>query len=129
MGYTVVKIPKATWEEKYAENAHISVFDDFAPKGQKIDFACLVENEKEELVSYCTFKELNAEQVVLEYGGTFPDKRGSVHAFPSFMAILESLKKDYKKALFVTNNDNWAMLKFGMKARFKITGVTLHTKL
>lgn len=130
MKYKVIKIPKEEWNEKFARNAHISVFDaEFDPALHPMDFAYLVADEKENMISYCTLREMNKDNVVLDFGGTFPDYRGSVKAFPSFIAILDSLKQHYKRAVFVIHNENWAMLKFANKARFKITGTSLSDKV
>lgn len=128
--YKVIKIPKEDWNKEFARNAHISVFDsEFDTELHPMDFAYLVADENEAMISYCTLREMNKDQVVMDFGGTFPDFRGSAKAFPSFIAMLERLKQSYKRAIFVTNNENYPMLKFGLKAGFKITGMSLSDKV
>lgn len=130
MKYKVTKISKEVWEEKYAANAYVSVFEEpYNPEQHTCDFGLLVSDNTDNLISYATIKNLNKTYACMEYGGSFPDKRGSTHVIQTFLVMIDWLQENgYKKLFFVTRNDNYSMLKFGLTAGFKITGLTINDK-
>jgi len=129
MKYQVLEVPQDVWNEKYAKNAHISVFEEgYNPDEHSCDFALLVSKD-DTLISYSTIKNLTPENVCMEYGGSFPTHRGSTHVLQTFLVMLDYLKQKGKKEVYyVTTNENYPMLKFGLFAGFKITGMTLSKK-
>ena len=121
--FVVHKIGADEWKKLYEKNAHLAVFEEYVDEEKsKLDFALLVVNKKDEMVVYMTIKEMDKYTAFIEYGGSFPNKRGSVESFPAFLACLEFLEKDYERVNFFTENKNKPMLKFGLNAGFEIIG-------
>lgn len=123
MKIEVKRIEKHEWYQ-LAENAHLAVFDETWNKDiERIDFAVLTVDEDNQLIQYATLRELDAEAIYLQYGGSFPTYRGSIQAHKSFKAILDWLHREYKYVSFLTENTNFPMLKFAIKERFRIVGM------
>lgn len=119
----VQRISKEDWKEKFAEDAHISVFKEPWPADfERIDFALLTVDDEDNLVQYVTLREMDKESVYLQYGGSFADYRGSIKSFESYSTILDYLSESYKNVGFLVENTNFPMLKFAIKKEFVIVG-------
>ena len=108
-----------------AADAHLSVFkEQWDAELETIDFAMLmVLQSSDTAVSYATVQEMDDKSVYLQYGGVFPDFKGTMISYRSFHQMIERLKQDYKKITTFVENTNYSMLKFYMKENFKITGI------
>lgn len=124
--FSFKEISAPIWKENFEQSAHISVFgEEFDPLRTRMDYAILTVNEKDEMIIYMTVQEMDKYTAFLEYGGSFPDKRGSMEVFPAFSESVDYLLKKYNRVNFYTENKNFPMLKLGMKKGFKIVGLCI----
>lgn len=120
----VVEIQKEEWA-LLSEKAHLIVFHEAKmATTDRIDFALLTENAKGEPMNYVTCRELDAESLYWQYGGSFPGTKDTVLSLRATQALIEFCKNaGYKRIAFYVENTNQAMLKMAMKCGFFITGV------
>jgi hypothetical protein len=119
----VKQIPMEEWRQ-LAEQAHASVFEEFMPSSKSRDaYALVIVDEQDQLVSYFTIHEVDSDTACIAYGGTFPTYKGTIQGFRAMEAVVEWLSHRYKSAMFMTRNDNFAMLKTGIRLGFSIIGI------
>jgi len=120
----VVKISKDDWG-KLSKEAHLITFgEDKKPDAERIDFTLAVESFGGVPMAYATCKELDSESLYWQYGGSFPDTKGTVHSFRAMKELLKWVKTaGYVRLGFYVENDNAPMLKLALKTGFKIMGV------
>lgn len=120
----VKHVTKEDWKPM-AVAAHGAVFsEEWDADMERIDKALItVDQETDMLLQYATLREIDSESVYISYGGSFPSAKGSPRSLESFVAILEDLKKSYKRVVFLTENINFPMLKLALKTNFVITGM------
>lgn len=119
---SVVKVHRDDWKDM-GESAHIAVFGKLKPpEKERIDFALLVENEKE-LMGYLTCREHDSETLYWQFGGAFPGTQGSSLTFSGYQAFVAWCKERYKRVTTLIENENTVMLKMAMKVGFRIVGV------
>ena len=123
----VQKIHKDDWATAAAD-AHLIVFSEKKkPEMDRIDFALVVESEHEIPLQYATCRELNAESLYLQYGGSFPGTKGTIKSHRCFEEMHTwAREQSYKRVSFLVENSNLAMLKLALTAGFLITGVRNH---
>jgi len=118
----VKKLSKEEWELVSA-NAHLICFDEQRPSSMdRIDFALmnLVDGEPS---SYATIRELDAESCYWQYGGAFPNHKGSTYSYHSYQAVAAwCFDNGYKRISTYIQNTNITMIKFALKLGFKIIG-------
>lgn len=122
----VDKFTREEWLEKYAKDAHWAVFEeDFPVHNMRADFIlCVVDLSKNIPIIYSTVSELTAKSVCMEWGGSFPDYRGTPYTKRAFQVMMMYFKEfGYEMVSFLTRNDNYPMLKLGFSAGFKTTGL------
>ena len=120
-----MKLDRLTPDQwKYlAEKTHLVTFGTHLPSERvRIDFA-LVGTDDAGPCGYGVFKEWDAETVHWQFGGAFPGTRGTHKSFLYFLGALAYLKERYKRVTAFVENDNTVMLKFALKAGFRIQGV------
>lgn len=123
MKLDVKRIEKEAWHV-LAGPAHEAVFKEaWEADAERIDFTLITTDPNNTLVQYATIRELDCDTAYIQYGGSFPSYRGTTVAFDSFRAILAWLFEHYKGVTFLTQNNNYAMLKFAIKERFEIVGM------
>lgn len=117
-------ITKDDWAT-LAERAHLIVFNEIKkPEMDRIDFALIVENESSVPLQYATCRELDAESLYLQYGGSFPGTKGTIKSIRCFNAILDWANlAGYRRVSFLVENTNEAMLKLALSVGFLIIGV------
>ncbi len=120
----VVQIAKEKWSE-LAEKAHLIVFNEIKkPEQDRIDFALLVESGSGVPLQFATCRELDAESLYIQYGGSFPGTKGSLNSLRAFDKILEWAEfAGYRRLSFLVENTNEAMLKLALHTGFLITGI------
>jgi hypothetical protein len=120
----VVLIGKEDWVE-IAEKAHLIVFNEVKkPEMDRIDFALLVENDGGIPMQYATCKELDAESLYFQYGGSFPGTKGSPKSLHCMERILDWAEfAGYRRIAFLVENTNEPMLKLALRCGFLITGI------
>lgn len=124
MSFNLVHIPKEKWVQDFAKHVHLSVFGkDESEKEEGLDYALFI-THLENPVIYTTIKEAGKKTAVLEYGGSFPDYRASHLTYTAFVYLVERLKETYDHVFMIIRNDNFSMLKFALKSKFKITGIS-----
>lgn len=106
-----------------AEDAHLVVFNERRPADvNRIDFAMLsVENGIPQ--SYMTGREFDSETAYMQYGGSFPSAKGSIHSFISYSMFVDSLLSKYVRITTLIENTNHVMMKFAMKKGLLIVGI------
>lgn len=123
-GMRVVKLAKEQWAE-LSEKAHLVVFNEMKkPEMERIDFALLVESDSGVLMQYATCRELDAESVYIQYGGSFPGTKGSIASIRCFEKIVQwAAHAGYSRISFLVENTNQAMLKLAIRCGFLIVGI------
>lgn len=120
----VRKITSEQWD-KLKHDAHVAVFAEL-PGTERVDFALItVKKDTDEIVQYVTIREYDSESIHWFYGGSFDKFKGTITAYRSMDALLSWARQNYKKLSFFTANTNFAMIKFGVKHNFQITGMRL----
>jgi len=120
----VVKVPKDEWA-KISEGAHLIVFNETKKaESDRIDFALVVESEHGIMMQYGTCREVDAESLYIQYGGSFPGTKGSVNSHRCFEAILTwAREQGYRRVSFLVENTNEPMLKLALRTGFLIVGI------
>lgn len=119
----VDKFSSREWAE-YSEQAHLICFSEIKPKEwDRIDFALVVRSE-EKLMGYVTCREISADTVYWQFGGSFPDTKGTTKSWRCMNALVDFCREaKYKRITYLVENDNYAMLKMSMLMGFKIVGL------
>lgn len=120
----VVKISKEKWAE-LSEKAHLIVFNEIRkPEMERIDYALLVESDSGVPMQYATCRELDAESVYFQYGGSFPGTKGTGKSLRCFDKIIEwSEFAGYRRISFLVENTNEAMMKLALRFGFLVVGL------
>lgn len=115
----VRKISKTDWAA-LSETAHLVVFSEAKKaESERIDFTLCVESEQGIPLSYVTCRELDAETLYWQYGGSFPGTKGTGASFGNCLLLLEwAIQNGYKRVACYVENTNQAMLKLAMKCGF-----------
>lgn len=114
---------KDEWKNIFSKNAHEIAFQEkWNPENERIDYAMLLVNETDP-VAYATLKEQTPGHVYIQYGGAFPNSKGTVVSYKAFARMIDSLLKRYSKITTLVENTNWGMLKYYWSARFKVEGI------
>ena len=121
---TVRPLTKNEWM-KMAEEAHLICFNETRPKTlDRIDYALVNVTDKEEILNYCTVKELDAESVYWQFGGAFPNSKGSVHSARSYARNIKwTFENGYKRITTYAKNTNSDMLRVQLKCGFVPIGM------
>lgn len=118
----VVQISAENWA-KHSEQAHLVVHGTYKPASMdRIDFA-LVAQKDDELISYVTCREHDADTLYWQYGGSFPGTRETSVSFSAYRMGIEWCRGKYKRVTTVIENKNHVMLKFALKVGFSIVGI------
>lgn len=127
----VVNIDRKTWLEKYSKNAYMSVFgreDHDLQEASLFDAALMVMDEESNCpIIYTTIKQTTAKSVFIEFGGSFPDYRGTAKVKPAFEKLCAYLKE--AGAEFVTlstKNTNIAMNRLALSVGFIPSGMNFN---
>lgn len=106
-----------------AERAHFVCFGKrLKPGWGRVDFA-LVGMGADAPVGFITCREENSETVYLEFGGAFPETKGTAAVWRCYQQGIEYLLERYPRLTTSIENKNTAMLKLAMKVGFRIVGV------
>lgn len=118
----IEKLSPADWSI-LSEKAHLVVFNQNKPGSkERIDYA-LVCTEGDELKGYLTAREMDGDTVYWQYGGAFPGTKGSHYTIQGYLAFVRWTKEFYKRIQTRIENTNLPMLKFALKAGFRVIGV------
>lgn len=119
----VQKLSKEEWSQM-AESAHLICFDENRPAFMdRIDYALLnVVGDKP--LNYCTVRELDAESVYWQYGGAFPNSKGTIHSARSYARNIKwSFEQGYKRITTYVKNTNTEMFRIQLKCGFRVIGM------
>jgi len=119
----VRKLSKDEWMDM-AEKAHLICFNEERPRElDRIDYA-LLNVSNEEVLNYCTVKELDAESVYWQFGGAFPNSKGTVHSARSYARnIAWTFSQGYKRITTYVKNTNTNMFRIQLKCGFIPVGM------
>lgn len=123
MKYVIEVLCPEVWAT-VSEGTHYEVFGTLKPKDwDRIDYALLALREGESLpIAYMTCREISRDCVYWQFGGSFPEIRGSFAAWSIYKEFIEWARAKYKMVYTYTANTNYAYLKMALKAGFKIVG-------
>ena len=119
----VRKLSNEEWS-KMAENAHLICFDEKRPSEMdRISYALLnVDGEK--VLNYCTVRELDSESVYWQFGGAFPNSKGTVHSARSYARNIKwTFDQGYKRITTYVKNTNTNMFRIQLKCGFLPIGM------
>lgn len=118
----VKKISKEEWRQM-SENAHLICFNEHRPSSMdRIDFALLNVRDTDAL-DYCTVRELDEESCYWQYGGAFPNTKGTPTPVHSYKRYAEwCFANGYKRITTYIENTNIAMMKIALHVGFRIIG-------
>lgn len=118
----VKKITKQEWAVM-SDKAHLICFSENRPSDMdRIDFALLNVRNGSPL-NYCTVRELDKESCYWQYGGAFPNSKGTGTSFYSYKRNAEwCFNSGYKRITTYIENTNLPMIKIALKVGFKIIG-------
>lgn len=114
------------WLEHFELHAHAAVFEPGVSRNEGgFHFALMVVDEETDTpIIYVTCLKTTAGGVFIEYGGSFPDFRGSMKVLRAFRAVNEWFKINlFKYAMLATRNTNAAMNKLALADDYFVTGV------
>lgn len=118
----MIEVRPVTREEwlKMSEEAHLICFNEKRPKDlERIDYALLNVTTEGDVLNYCTVKELDSESVYWQYGGAFPNSKGSVHSARSYARNIKwTFEQGYKRITTYAKNTNSNMLRIQLKCGF-----------
>jgi len=117
----VTLFSRQEWLEYFGNDAHFSVFKESVGDTLNKSFfdAAAVVFDNTLPVIYTTVKQLSEDSVYLEFGGSFPEYRGSFKVLKAFKLLIETFKNSGALMVgFATKNDNVAMQKLGLGAGF-----------
>jgi hypothetical protein len=98
----VQRLDSAKWSD-LSEEAHLLCFNEKRDTSMdRIDFALLT-TDGEKPLAYMTCKELDAETVYLQYGGSFPETQGTANSFRAYNQMLFRQKSLVTKELVHTS--------------------------
>jgi len=123
MKYVIEVLQPAAWAT-VSEGTHFEVFGTLKPKDwDRIDYALLALREGEALpIAYMTCREVSRDCVYWQFGGSFPEIRGTLASWAIYKEFIEWARKKYKMVSTYTANDNYSYLRMALKAGFKIIG-------
>lgn len=123
MKMTVKQISPKDWAV-VSEDAHKIVFGTHKPASRdRIDFALMTVDEQNVPLGYVTCREWDNETLYWQFGGMFPDTRGTPRSFRVYKEMLQWATDRYFRITMLVENTNVPMLKFALKVGFKIIGV------
>lgn len=103
--------------------AYINVFGCHRdPEIEKIDFALICLNEKQDYLGFITCKEMDAESVYWQFGGAFEETKNTIRVLPAYRMFIEWCSGKYKRITTRIENTNLAMIKLALKCGFLING-------
>jgi len=122
MNIEVDKINRGEWISM-SRDAHLICFNEARdPMMDRIDFA-LINSRDGEPLNYCTVRELDSESVYWQYGGAFPNTKGTTTSFYSYKRNADwCFNEGYERITTYIENNNLAMLKIALKVGFLIIG-------
>lgn len=120
----VQRASKEQWLEM-AEVCHQACFNERYPvEWNRVDFALVgIDNEKRMMVGYVTCREHDHETIYWQYGGSFPEFRGSTLVVTGYKLFIEWCREHYKRITTLIENTNAPMLKMAAHCGFIIVGI------
>ena len=121
----VHKLSVKQWED-LAEKAHGVVFNESRPAHfDRVDFALVaVDDDQKLMIGYTTMREISHDTIYWQYGGSFPEYRGTPIAAKGYALFIQWCKEHgYKRITTLIENNNKAMLKLAAFNDFIIVGV------
>lgn len=107
----------------FSEDAHKICFNELKPASfDRIDFALLcVDSGKP--CAYVTCRELDPDTVYFQFGGAFPETRGTLSSWKCYEKVTDFARTKYRRITTLIENNNVVMLKFAMKMGYRIIGI------
>jgi hypothetical protein len=125
VNFEILMLDKDKWKV-FSEDAHKICFKEVKPSSwDRVDFALVaIDKDKNQMIGYCTCRELDHESLYWQYGGTFPEYAAKLITARSYQGFINWCKKaGYKRILTYIENTNSRMLKLASHCGFLITGI------
>lgn len=112
----------------FSEDAHRACFSELRPAyTDRIDYAILAHDpDSRGVLGYTTVRELDNESVYWQFGGVFDNISKGPLVYKVYLALIEYMRKNYKRITTLVENTNVSYLKLSMKAGFRIVGVRMY---
>lgn len=121
MTLSVLEITAKEWKQ-LSEAAHVLSFKERrAASLDRIDFALLAVLEGKP-VAYATVRELDAESIYWQYGGAFPEIKGTINVLKVYRMFIAHCAARYRRVTTLVENGNVRYLKLAMAVGFRIMG-------
>jgi RimJ/RimL family protein N-acetyltransferase len=119
----VERLSKENWAV-LAEAAHLVVFGEHKSASMdRIDFALLGLSMEGTPMGFITCREFDQDTLYWQFGGAFPDTRGTHRTFSVYQRFIDWCRGKYTRITTLIENTNTAMLKMAMKVGFRIVGI------
>lgn len=119
---TVKRLSSDEWK-RLAKDAHLICFNEDRPSYKdRIDYAMLAVSANDVPMGYITVRELDDEMAYWQFGGVFPSVKDTALSYRTYAAGVDYARTRHKRILTYIENKNVVMLKFAMKAGFRIIG-------
>jgi RimJ/RimL family protein N-acetyltransferase len=120
--FTVKKLSPDEWE-KMGKYAHLVGFHENREASMnRIDYALIATDEKDEIFGWLTARELDAESVYWQFGAALPNAQSSAKAVECYSEFLKWTFDKYKRITTLVENENVRYLKLAMHYGFRIIG-------
>lgn len=122
--FSINKLTPEEWAS-FSQTVHRVVFKEIISENfLRFDFALIVEDMEHKSCSYVLCRDYGNDTVYMQYGGSFPNTVGVENkSLETFDAIQSYIFSKFQRVTFLVDNSNFPMLKFAMKAGFKIIGI------
>lgn len=117
----VEQVGRPEWNKLSTNALYVSFGKEFPADFNRIDYA-LICCDDENIYSFATVIELNAEAVYMQHGGAMPNIQGTIQVKRCYNAVINWLKLRYKKISTRILNTNLAMLKLAMSEGLRVVG-------
>lgn len=125
MTFNIRQIQKEDWVQFLAESSYFLAFGEKREAAlERIDFALLMTDEKDEVAAFITCKEMDSETLYWQYGGAMPQYKGTIYSVRGYELFMKWAQERYKRISTRIENWNLPMLRMALKLGFVVTGTT-----
>lgn len=123
MKFSVTQVSSKAWIESMSEDAFKIAFGFDRPSSlERFDFALIAVDSANEFSGFITCKEMDAETLYWQFGGSMPNYKKSISVFNGYMCFVNWARERYKQVTTRIENGNTSMIKLALGVGFKIVG-------
>lgn len=125
MTFSIRKLTPSQWATHFAAASHLIAFGETrSPELDRIDYALIMTDDKNEICAYMTCIEMDAESVYWQFGGAMPNYKNTLYSVRGYELFVKWARENYKRISTRIENTNLPMLRLAMKMGFLVTGTT-----